>query len=220
MGKLVTRIEEPAFRIDVVLDTLQANRTDPLRAQLRCMNWIVRDAFRRILRRHLNYAFVSFPIDVTGTVDVLFDDSINGDGSTTWDVIQWYDNANKEWRTYSIYKPAVLNDMDMVGYANGFWVHLLTVGDGLLTVGATGSIPGAPSVDLFTGWNLVGYPSHFNYNTTLGLNNLTYGTHVDAIWTFNASSQKWQEIGSSDSFELGRGYWIHATQECVWEVPL
>ena len=32
--------------------------------------------------------------------------------------------------------------------------------------------------------------------------------------------KSWEELGEFDFFERGRGYWIHATQECVWEVPL
>jgi hypothetical protein len=67
---------------------------------------------------------------------------------------------------------------------------------------------------------MVGYPSLRNYNRTLALNNLTFDIHVDAIWTFNATSQKWLEIGASEHLKPRRGYWIHATQECEWEVPL
>ena len=43
---------------------------------------------------------------------------------------------------------------------------------------------------------------------------------VDAIFTFDAATQTWEEVGSGDDFEIGRGYWVHATQDCVWEVPL
>ncbi len=43
---------------------------------------------------------------------------------------------------------------------------------------------------------------------------------MDAIWTYNASTQKWKQLGPSDYFEIGRGYWIHAKTTCVWEVPL
>lgn len=76
-------------------------------------------------------------------------------------------------------------------------------------------------IHLHPGWNLVGFPSLSNKDRANALNNLVFDTHVDAIWTFNASSQKWAELDEpTDYFELCRGYWIHATQECVWEVPL
>jgi hypothetical protein len=32
--------------------------------------------------------------------------------------------------------------------------------------------------------------------------------------------QKWKEIGDSDYFEIGRGYWIHSKVEKTWDVPL
>ncbi|MCK5641484.1 MAG: hypothetical protein KAJ19_11830, partial [Gammaproteobacteria bacterium] len=66
---------------------------------------------------------------------------------------------------------------------------------------------------------LVGYPSLTSYNRTYGLNNLTFDTHIDAIWTYNAATQKWKEIGPSDYFEIGRGYYIHAKEKCTWQIP-
>ena len=79
---------------------------------------------------------------------------------------------------------------------------------------------GNQTITLQPGWNLVGYPSLTSHNRTDGLNNLTFGSEVDSIWAFDAFSQKWEEIGSADYFKLGRGYWIHATTTCEWEVPL
>ena len=76
------------------------------------------------------------------------------------------------------------------------------------------------TIPLHKGWNLVGYPSLTSYNRTEGLNNLTFDVEVDAIWTFDAVTKKWEEIGEEDIFEIGRGYWIHAKTECEWEVPL
>ena len=76
------------------------------------------------------------------------------------------------------------------------------------------------SISLKPGWNLVGYPSLTNKDRTNALNNLTFNTDVDAIWTYNASSQKWEKIGDLDYFEIGKGYYIHAKAEVVWEVPL
>ena len=76
------------------------------------------------------------------------------------------------------------------------------------------------TITLYQGWNMVGYPSLSKKNRTTALNNLVFDNEVDAVWTFDASTQKWEDIDASDFFILGRGYWIHATQECVWEVPL
>jgi hypothetical protein len=67
---------------------------------------------------------------------------------------------------------------------------------------------------------MVGYPSLTSYNRTEGLNNLTFNTHIDTIWTHNAATQKYKQLTESDYFEIGKGYYIHAKEECTWVVPL
>ncbi|KYK29898.1 MAG: hypothetical protein AYK23_01355, partial [Candidatus Proteinoplasmatales archaeon SG8-5] len=52
-----------------------------------------------------DWVFVSFPIEITGDVPTIFDDSAFGDGGTTWDCVQWFDNVNKVWTDYNVYKP-------------------------------------------------------------------------------------------------------------------
>ena len=76
------------------------------------------------------------------------------------------------------------------------------------------------TIPLNPGWNLVGYSSLTKHNITVGLNNLTFGLEADSIWTYNATIQSWINLGSSDYFEPGMGYWIYAKTECIWEVPL
>ena len=76
------------------------------------------------------------------------------------------------------------------------------------------------SIPLYKGWNMVGYPSQSNKYRPDALNNLVFGTEVDAVWTYNSGTQKWEEVGELNYFVVGKGYWIHATQDCVWEVPL
>ncbi|MCK4265936.1 MAG: hypothetical protein KAX31_01555, partial [Thermoplasmata archaeon] len=57
-----------------------------------------------------DWTFVSFPISATGNLTTVFNDATWGSDAPgdeiTWDYMQWYDNLNKEWRSYSIYKPA------------------------------------------------------------------------------------------------------------------
>jgi hypothetical protein len=143
--------------------------------------------------------------------------SING----SYDSVQWYDisDALDPWKHHSISKLSHLNDLGDIDHKMGFWVHVTQPGGVLFQ--CSGIIPAEnQSITLKTGWNLVGYPSLINRTRTLALNNLTIDLDVDAIWTFNASSQKWEQIGEFDYFERGRGYWIHAKTKCIWEVPL
>jgi hypothetical protein len=66
----------------------------------------------------------------------------------------------------------------------------------------------------------VGYPSLTNEQRTTALNNLDFGVEVDAVWTHDAATQTWEEVGEFDNLEYGRGYWIHATTTCTWTVNI
>ena len=137
-----------------------------------------------------------------------------------YNAAQWYNASDSDnWKHNHISKPSYMNDLTELNHKMGFWLHIIDPqGSTLVVIGNEPKIN--QSIILYQGWNLVGYPSLTSYNRTLGLNNLTFDTHVNSIWTYNASIQKWKEIGPSDYFEVCRGYWIHAKQKCTWEVPL
>ncbi len=137
-----------------------------------------------------------------------------------YDAVQWYDikDPNDPWKHHKVGKPFG-NDLFELNETMGFWIHITQPGDTIFLYNGT-QPTGNQTISLHPGWNLVGYPSLTNYNRTEGLNNLTYSTHVDAIWTYDVATQKWKGIGQSDYFEIGRGYWIHATTTCEWKIPL
>ncbi|UCE38325.1 MAG: right-handed parallel beta-helix repeat-containing protein [Thermoplasmata archaeon] len=137
-----------------------------------------------------------------------------------YDAVQWYDptDPNDPWKHNRVGKPYG-NDLFEINETQSFWIHITHPGDTIFLYNGT-----QPSViqtiQIYKGWNMVGYPSLTNHNRTEGLNNLIFGTHVDAILTYNAAKQKWIKLGPSDYFEPGKGYYIHAKEECTWEVPL
>jgi parallel beta-helix repeat protein len=135
--------------------------------------------------------------------------------------IQWYNSSDPDdpWKHNCTAKPQHLNDFDGIDHLIGFWIYITEPGGVILDY--YGPQPGAPeNIPLHIGWNMVGFPSLSGKNRTVGLNNLDFGMEVDAIWAFDGATQTWENVGSGDDFKLGKGYWIHATQECVWEVPL
>jgi parallel beta-helix repeat protein len=139
----------------------------------------------------------------------------------SYDAVQWYNisDSSDHWKHIHISKPAYTNDMETIDHIIGFWIQITVPGGVLFEY--TGTQPMVnQTIILHPGWNMVGYPSLTNYYRTDGLNNLTFDTHVDSIWTYNSATQKWKELDPSDYFELGRGYWIHAKVECEWEVPM
>jgi parallel beta-helix repeat protein len=133
---------------------------------------------------------------------------------------QWYDSKdpNDPWKNHKVGKPFG-NDLKKLNETMGLWVYITEPGDTIFHY--NGTIPTQnQTITLHPGWNQIGYPSLRSYNRTEGLNNLTFGQEVDSILTYDAATQKWKVISSSDHFKIGRGYWIHAETTCVWEVPL
>jgi hypothetical protein len=147
--------------------------------------------------------------------------SVLGSINDSYDAVQMfdvYDNSDP-WKHNHISKPSQMNDLWGIDHKIGIWVHVTEPGGVLLQ--CSGIIPAEnQSISLKSGWNLVGYPSLSNKTRDIALNNLTFDSEVNAIWTYNASSQLWKQLGEFDYFERGRGYWIHTKTDCVWEVPL
>lgn len=139
-----------------------------------------------------------------------------------YDSVQWYNisDNNDHWKHYHVLKPSYMNDLEKINHTMGFWLHvtdpegttLVIFGDVLIT---------EQHIAFHPGWNLVGFPSNSNKTRDVALDNLFYGSDVDSIWTYNATTQKWVELNDAlDYFEIGQGYWFHAKTECVWNVPL
>jgi parallel beta-helix repeat protein len=137
-----------------------------------------------------------------------------------YDAVQWYDptDPNDPWKHHKVGK-LYGNDLFELNESISFWIHITNLGDTIFLYNGTQPTENQ-TIPLYPGWNMVGYPSLINNKISEGLNNLTFGKEVDAIWTYDASTQKWNEMGESDFFEVGKGYYIHAKSECEWEVPL
>jgi parallel beta-helix repeat protein len=138
-----------------------------------------------------------------------------------YDAVQFYNitDGNDHWKHYHISKPSQLNDLIGINHNQGFWIHITNPSGTIFRYDGS-NLTFNQTINLQPGWNMVGYPSRSNKNLTEGLNNLTYGSDVDAIWTYNATTQTWEEITESDNFEVGRGYWVHSKVTKTWIVPL
>jgi parallel beta-helix repeat protein len=137
-----------------------------------------------------------------------------------YDAVQWYDitDTDDHWKHYKMGKPFG-NDLDHLNETMGFWIHITEPGDTYFYYTVMGPVA-TQEIALHPGWNLVGYPSLTNKPRDTALNNIIFGTDVDAIQTYDTVTKTWENIGPSDSFELGRGYWVHSIVEKVWDIPL
>jgi hypothetical protein len=163
-----------------------------------------------------DWRFMSYPIDASGDVASVLDDSVWGDGQTTWDNIVWYDPQDSDhWKSYSPYKPAGLNDLPPVDNTMGFWLHITgNGGDQVLSVG-TGFEPTGTTVHLYHGWNLVGYPSQTETYTVQNL--MDDSGVVTIVERYNpAAAYNIDVMSAGDSFQREEAYWIFATGDYDW----
>jgi hypothetical protein len=144
-------------------------------------------------------------------------ESIDGD----YNVVQWYDSQDvlDHWKQNNLAKPPHLNDLNQLNHTMGFWIDIRDSGGTSFIFNGTEPISNQ-FIQLYKGWNLVGYPSLTNHNRAMGLNNLTFGSDVDCIQWYDSPTKNWHFLEEGDSFEIGRGYWMHAKTDCIWEVPL
>ena len=112
-----------------------------------------------------------------------------------------------------------MNDFHDIDHTMGFWIYITEQGGALFEYFGTPPFENQRII-LYPGWNLVGYPSLSNKTRTEALNNIIFEQDLNAIWTYDASTQTWDEIGEFDYFEVGRGYWVHSKVETTWEVPI
>jgi parallel beta-helix repeat protein len=138
-----------------------------------------------------------------------------------YNAVQWYNitDSNDHWKHYHVSKPTNMNDFNEINHTIGFWIYindpqgttLMIIGDELFS---------DQNIFLYPGWNLIGYPSKSDKLRDDALDNINFNSEVDAIYTYNSTTQKWKEIGITDYFIIGQGYWIHSKVSKMWNVPL
>jgi hypothetical protein len=146
-------------------------------------------------------------------------DSVLSSISGYYDAVQLFDSNSGSWKHSHISKPSKLNTLVNIDHTKGFWIHISEPGGVIFEY--SGSPPGFNrAIALYTGWNVVGYPASSNMQRDIALNTLAFGVEVDSIWYFDALNNKWWEMGPSDYFVQGRGYWFHSKFDTTWIVPL
>jgi hypothetical protein len=161
-----------------------------------------------------SWVFVSFPSGVTGDIATLLNDATSGDGATTWTVAKWFNPQTPAdpWKTYRVGGTA--NDMPTVNNAMGFWVWITANGgDQVLTLSSYSAIPASTGIQLYAGWNLVGYPSTTDRAGT------TTPAAVDIISVYSGSATYTDYVAkASVTLHHGNAYFMHATANVVWTV--
>jgi hypothetical protein len=158
-----------------------------------------------------SWVFVSYPVTVSGHIEAVINDTLNGDGGTDWDVAKTWDNQLKKWLTYR--KGGTANTFTDVDNRVGIWLHLTSNGaDQMLELPSTGAYPGVMVINLYTGWNLVGYPSGTSRMAPLTLPGLA---NIVSEWQ-SASPYILDKAPGDVMMAHGNGYWVHVTADCTW----
>jgi len=166
---------------------------------------------------YYGWNLISMPNNLSDTAISNVLSSINGD----YDALQYYDTSDpdKLWKHNSTKKPFHLNDFENIDHTIGFWIHITQPSGTLLQCPGT-SFSVNQSIALYPGWNMIGFPSSSNKTRNQALNNLDFGTEIDAVWTFDGQTQQWEEVGEFDNLVMGQGYWVHSLVTKMWDVPL
>jgi Malectin domain/Glycosyl hydrolase catalytic core len=142
-----------------------------------------------------------------------------------YDLVYGYSagGAASSWTLFDVTAPPFLNDLSAITEAMGIWINVTD------TVPATVTFIGAeaesPSIQLYAGWNLVGYPSLVTRPVAEAL--ASCADKFDLVYAYVASdASPWKVYDATvppmfndlTDMEPGRGYWINATQECTWQV--
>jgi hypothetical protein len=167
-----------------------------------------------------DWRFISFPIGISGDVETILDDTVFGDSQTTWDAIQMYDAVTGEWKSFAKDKPAALNTLQTLDNTMGLWVHVTgNGGDSMLSTGLTGAFPGTSvNINLYTGWNLVGFPT-----ASAHLPSATLPPEADLMAVYNDGEPykiEDQPVSTPVFMLHGRAYWVRVTADCIWQVDL
>ena len=163
---------------------------------------------------------VSIPLSPHSTVitDVL------SSTEEKYDLVYAYDasDAGDPWKKYNVDAPAFLNDLTDIDETVGFWIRCTET----VTLTVSGSVPSSTDISLYTGWNLVGYPSQMTRPISEALASIE--GKYDLVYAYDAwdVEDPWKKYNVAappflnDLTEMGPGwgYWIRVSQDCVWTV--
>jgi hypothetical protein len=159
---------------------------------------------------HQGWNLVSVPLVQTDESVFTVLSSIMG----SWDRVYYYNSTYPvDWVSNSIPRPDELDTFFFINHKIGFWVNITNpVGATLLV---SGSWPAATAINLYTGWNLVGYPS-----ATSTLASATLPAQADWVSVFSATPTYITDYSDKTQVTMsyGNGYWVHVTSDCVWTV--
>lgn len=125
----------------------------------------------------------------------------------------WYFNPlNQEWKSLVRSKPYSGN-LGVTDHAIGIWLNVIE--DSNLT--AAGVVPLTTTIQLKSGWNLVGFPS---FKSSYSVGDLKAETGATRVEGFNPSDPPYflKVLTDGDILQTSSGYWIYVETDAIWTV--
>ncbi|MFH1929106.1 MAG: hypothetical protein ABIK79_13190, partial [Chloroflexota bacterium] len=102
----------------------------------------------------------------------------------------------------------------------GFWIRATASAE--LTLGNCSS--STASIELYVGWNLIGYPSGATRPISEALAGIAGKYDMVCAYDATDAADPWKRYDTgvtsvfNDLAEMGpgRGYWVHALESCLW----
>ena len=123
---------------------------------------------------------------------------------------------NASWKVYDPANPD-FSDLSIMEAGWGYWLNMTEPA----TLSVTGATPSA-SMNLITGWNLVGYNSSTAIGIADALSSIT--GNVISVWAYMNDAWLVYDPANPDFSDLtgmipGYGYWINTNGACTWTLP-
>jgi len=170
------------------------------------------------LNLYTGWNLISLPLmpDDTSIISIL--SPVSGNYS-----IVWAYNASDTDNHWKKYDPATPfgNDLTNMEPGKGYWI-MMTSDD---TLNISGTMPAPTDIELWSGWNLIGYNSLDPQTITDAL--FSISGNYSIIWAYNASdsTDHWKKYDPNTPFgndlanmEPGKGYWIMMTSDDIYVV--
>ncbi|MCK5292289.1 MAG: right-handed parallel beta-helix repeat-containing protein [Thermoplasmata archaeon] len=128
-----------------------------------------------------------------------------------WDKAWVYDSSVHKWKWHMTFKPYP-SELETANHSIGLWIDVTE--DSNLTV--AGMVPTQTAINLYEGWNLIGFPSLLD---SYDVASIRASLPVTFIEGFDSNSPYClRKMMDTDVLQPGFGYWIFVGNMDVWIV--
>jgi parallel beta-helix repeat protein len=123
-----------------------------------------------------------------------------------------YNPLGKNWESFAGSKPYP-GTLQLIDRPKGAWINV----SGACNLTVAGIVPHNTSIQLISGWNLVGFPSFNSSYTAADLKSRTGSSRIEGYDPLS-SPYYLRQVGDLEILEAGYGYWIWMDSDTTWIV--